>query len=175
ERARRPGQCRARARSAVFQGCRAAPGRLLCMVAGPVRSCLHPGMIPASRRPAGSPWPTARGEMRFEIVARCPTTGLRAGILHTAHGPVETPAFMPVGTQATVKGLLPSDLAPIRPQVILANAYHLALRPGAAMVARRGGVHRFMAWDGPMLTDSGGYQVFSLAARRQLDDRGVPS
>lgn len=111
--------------------------------------------------------------MRFEIVARCPTTGARAGILHTAHGPVETPAFMPVGTQATVKGLLPSDLAPIRPQVILANAYHLALRPGAAMVARRGGLHRFMRWDGPMLTDSGGYQVFSLAARRELDDRGV--
>jgi queuine tRNA-ribosyltransferase len=111
--------------------------------------------------------------MRFEIVARCPTSGARAGILHTAHGPVETPAFMPVGTQATVKGLLPSDLAPIRPQVILANAYHLALRPGAAMVARRGGLHRFMGWDRPMLTDSGGYQVFSLAARRQLDDRGV--
>jgi len=111
--------------------------------------------------------------MRFDIVARCPTTGARAGILQTAHGPVKTPAFMPVGTQATVKGLLPSDLAPIQPQVILANAYHLALRPGAAMVARRGGLHRFMAWDGPMLTDSGGFQVFSLAARRQLDDQGV--
>jgi queuine tRNA-ribosyltransferase len=111
--------------------------------------------------------------MRFEIVGRCPRTRARAGILHTPHGPIETPAFMPVGTQATVKGLLPSDLASIRPQCVLANAYHLALRPGAAMVARRGGLHRFMAWDGPMLTDSGGYQVFSLAALRQLDDRGV--
>src|SRR5204863_1587682 len=96
-----------------------------------------------------------RGTMRFEIVARCRTSGARAGILHTPHGPIETPAFMPVGTQATVKGLLPSDLAQLRPQVVLANAYHLALRPGAAIVARRGGVHRFMAWDGPMLTDSG--------------------
>ena len=111
--------------------------------------------------------------MRFEIVARCPNTGARAGILHTPHGPLETPAFMPVGTQATVKGLLPSDLEKIGPSCILANAYHLALRPGAAMVARRGGLHAFMAWHGPILTDSGGYQVFSLAARRQVDDRGV--
>jgi queuine tRNA-ribosyltransferase len=80
---------------------------------------------------------------------------------------------MPVGTQATVKGVLPSDLAPLRPQVVLANAYHLALRPGAPMLARRGGVHNFMGWHGPMLTDSGGFQVFSLAALRQVDDNGV--
>lgn len=80
---------------------------------------------------------------------------------------------MPVGTQATVKGLLPSDLTPIRPQVVLANAYHLATRPGAAYIARRGGVHRFMGWDGPMLTDSGGFQVFSLAALREVDEKGV--
>jgi queuine tRNA-ribosyltransferase len=111
--------------------------------------------------------------LRFEIVARCPESGMRAGLFHTPHGTIETPAFMPVGTQATVKGLLPSDLAAIRPECVLANAYHLALRPGAAMVARRGGLHRFMAWGGPMLTDSGGYQVFSLAALRQVDDRGV--
>jgi queuine tRNA-ribosyltransferase len=111
--------------------------------------------------------------MRFEIVGRSPDTGMRAGLLHTPHGTIETPVFMPVGTQATVKGLLPSDLATIRPQCVLANAYHLALRPGAAMVARRGGLHRFMGWDGPMLTDSGGYQVFSLAALRQVDDKGV--
>ena len=111
--------------------------------------------------------------MRFEIVARCPETGARAGRLHTPHVVIETPAFMPVGTQATVKGLLPSDLATIRPQCVLANAYHLATRPGAPMVARRGGVHRFMGWDGPMLTDSGGYQVFSLAALRESDDTGV--
>jgi queuine tRNA-ribosyltransferase len=111
--------------------------------------------------------------MQFEIVARATDSSARAGRFHTPHGSIETPAFMPVGTQATVKGLLPSDLAVIRPQCVLANAYHLALRPGAPMVARRGGLHAFMRWDGPMLTDSGGYQVFSLAALRQVDDRGV--
>jgi queuine tRNA-ribosyltransferase len=109
----------------------------------------------------------------FEIVARCPKTRGRAGRLHTPHGVIETPAFMPVGTQATVKGLLPSDLARIQPQCVLANAYHLATRPGAAIIARRGGIHRFMGWDGPMLTDSGGFQVFSLAALREVDDHGV--
>ena len=111
--------------------------------------------------------------MRFDVVARCPRSGARAGVLHTVHGPIETPAFMPVGTQATVKGLLPSDLASIGPQCVLANAYHLALRPGARLVERMGGLQRFMGWDGPMLTDSGGYQVFSLADRRQVDDAGV--
>jgi len=111
--------------------------------------------------------------MRFEIVARSPDTPARAGLFHTPHGSIETPAFMPVGTQATVKGLLPGDLVPIRPQCVLSNAYHLALRPGATMVARRGGLHAFMRWDGPMLTDSGGFQVFSLAPLRQIDDQGV--
>ena len=111
--------------------------------------------------------------MRFEIVARCRRTRARAGILHTSHGLIETPAFMPVGTQATVKALLPSDLAGTDAQCILANAYHLALRPGAARVARLGGLHRFMGWDRPILTDSGGYQIFSLAELRQIDDGGV--
>jgi queuine tRNA-ribosyltransferase len=111
--------------------------------------------------------------MRFEIVARDAGSAGRAGLFHTPHGTIETPAFMPVGTQATLKGLLPSDLLPIRPQVVLSNAYHLALRPGAPMVARRGGLHAFMRWDGPMLTDSGGFQVFSLASLRQVDDDGV--
>jgi queuine tRNA-ribosyltransferase len=111
--------------------------------------------------------------MHFEIIARSARTSARAGLFHTPHGAIETPAFMPVGTQATVKGLLPSDLAPLRPQCVLSNAYHLALRPGAAMVARRGGLHAFMGWPGPMLTDSGGFQVFSLAALRQVDDAGV--
>jgi len=110
---------------------------------------------------------------QFEVVARCPRTGARAGILHTAHGPIETPAFMPVGTQATVKGLLPADLATIGPRCVLANAYHLALRPGASLVEKMGGIHRFMGWPGPMLTDSGGFQVFSLADRREVDDAGV--
>ena len=111
--------------------------------------------------------------MQFEIVARAGDSSARAGRFHTPHGTIETPAFMPVGTLATVKGLLPSDLAPIRPECVLANAYHLAVRPGAPYVARRGGIHAFMGWHGPMLTDSGGYQVFSLAALRQIDDRGV--
>ena len=111
--------------------------------------------------------------MHFEVLAQDAHSSGRVGVFHTPHGPIETPAFMPVGTQATVKGLLPSDLVPIRPQCVLSNAYHLAVRPGAAMVARRGGLHAFMRWDGPMLTDSGGYQVFSLAALRQTDDRGV--
>ena len=111
--------------------------------------------------------------MHFEVLAQDAHSSGRVGVFHTPHGPIETPAFMPVGTQATVKGLLPSDLVPIRPQCVLSNAYHLAVRPGAAMVARRGGLHAFMRWDGPMLTDSGGYQVFSLAALRQPDDRGV--
>jgi queuine tRNA-ribosyltransferase len=111
--------------------------------------------------------------MQFDIVARCAQTAARAGLFHTPHGTIETPAFMPVGTQATVKGLLPSDLRPIRPQCVLSNAYHLAVRPGAPMVARRGGLHAFMGWDGPMLTDSGGFQVFSLAALREVDDGGV--
>jgi queuine tRNA-ribosyltransferase len=111
--------------------------------------------------------------MHFEIVARAPDSSARAGRLHTPHGIIETPAFMPVGTLATVKGLLPSDLASIQPQCVLANAYHLAVRPGAPMIARRGGLHRFMGWHGPILTDSGGYQVFSLANLRQVDDGGV--
>jgi queuine tRNA-ribosyltransferase len=111
--------------------------------------------------------------MQFEIVARAADSSARAGRFQTPHGINETPAFMPVGTQATVKGILPSDLEPIRPQCVLANAYHLALRPGAPMLARRGGVHEFMRWHGPMLTDSGGFQVFSLADLREVDDKGV--
>jgi queuine tRNA-ribosyltransferase len=115
----------------------------------------------------------ARESMRFEIVARAPDSAARAGLFHTPHGSIETPAFMRVGTLATVKGVLPSDLVPIRPQCVLSNAYHLALRPGAPMVARRGGLHAFMRWDGPRLTDSGGFQVFSLAKLREVDDDGV--
>jgi len=126
------------------------------------------------RHTPNQPPPLAtRPAMRFEVVARSPSSAARAGRIHTPHGVIETPAFMPVGTQATVKGLLPSDLIPIRPQCVLANAYHLSLRPGAPMIERRGGIHRFMRWDGPMLTDSGGFQVFSLAELREVDDHGV--
>ncbi|HUP19499.1 MAG TPA: tRNA guanosine(34) transglycosylase Tgt [Gemmatimonadota bacterium] len=97
----------------------------------------------------------------------------RTGVLRTDHGDVRTPAFMPVGTLATVKGLTPSDLRQAGVEMVLANAYHLHLRPGAETVRRLGGLHRFMGWDGPILTDSGGYQVFSLADLREVDEDGV--
>ncbi len=110
---------------------------------------------------------------RFEIEAVDPQTGARAGRWLTPHGEVLTPAFMPVGTQGTVKGLLPEQLRAVGTQMILANTYHLALRPGAEVVAELGGLHEFMQWDGPILTDSGGFQVFSLARLTRLDDDGV--
>ena len=97
----------------------------------------------------------------------------RLGVLTTPHGTIETPQFMPVGTQATVKSLSPADLRAAGAQIILANTYHLSLRPGHERIARLGGLHRFMAWDGPLLTDSGGFQVFSLAHLRRVDDDGV--
>ena len=97
----------------------------------------------------------------------------RRGVFHTPHGPVDTPAFMPVGTQATVKGVTREELLAVGAQMVLANTYHLYLRPGAEVVAKMGGLHRFMNWDGPILTDSGGFQVFSLAALRELSDEGV--
>src|SRR6188474_3977037 len=96
----------------------------------------------------------------------------RAGIMSTAHGQVETPAFMPVGTQGAVKGLTHRDLDGLGAQILLSNTYHLYLRPGDDLIARLGGLHRFIGWTKPMLTDSGGYQVFSLAARRTIDEEG---
>jgi queuine tRNA-ribosyltransferase len=97
----------------------------------------------------------------------------RAGMLRLPHGDVPTPIFMPVGTQATVKAVLPRDVADIGAKIILANTYHLLLRPGPDTVARAGGLHKFMGWDRPMLTDSGGFQVFSLAEISKIDDEGV--
>jgi queuine tRNA-ribosyltransferase len=108
---------------------------------------------------------------RFEVLAQ--DGAARRGRLHTTHGTVETPAFMPVGTQATVKAMTPDMLRRAGAEIVLANTYHLMLRPGAERVARLGGLHRFMAWPGPILTDSGGYQVMSLAERRTLDEDGV--
>jgi queuine tRNA-ribosyltransferase len=109
--------------------------------------------------------------LRFDIVA---TDGpARRGRLHTPHGVVETPVFMPVGTQATVKGLTPQMVADAGAQIILGNTYHLALRPGAELIAEMGGLHRFMAWDRPILTDSGGFQVYSLATQRRIDDHAA--
>ncbi len=97
----------------------------------------------------------------------------RRGVLDTPHGLVETPVFMPVGTRATVKGVLPRDLAEMGARIVLGNTYHLYLRPGDALVARHGGLHRFMGWDGATLTDSGGYQVFSLGDRCRLSEAGA--
>jgi queuine tRNA-ribosyltransferase len=97
----------------------------------------------------------------------------RRGTLATPHGPVETPVFMPVGTQATVKTLAPTELRELGARFVLANTYHLFLRPGSELIARLGGLHRFMGWDGPILTDSGGFQVVSLADLRRIDADGV--
>src|SRR5437762_4315160 len=99
--------------------------------------------------------------------------GARCGVMTTPHGRVATPAFMPVGTQGAVKGLPHKDLDAIGAEILLSNTYHLYLRPGDDLIARRGGLHRFIGWNKPILTDSGGYQVFSLAARRTIDEEGA--
>jgi queuine tRNA-ribosyltransferase len=112
--------------------------------------------------------------VRFELIATCPDTGARAGLIHTAHGIVETPVFMPVGTQATVKGVMQSDLAgELDAKIILANTYHLFLRPGHEVIRELGGLHRFMSWPRAILTDSGGFQVFSLSDLRKISEEGV--
>ena len=110
---------------------------------------------------------------KFEIIKECSKTGARAGLLHTPHGDIETPIFMPVGTQATVKGLKPEDLNSIGAQIILSNTYHLFLRPGHEIVKQAGGLHKFMNWNKPILTDSGGFQVFSLSKLRKISDEGI--
>ncbi|HLU09678.1 MAG TPA: tRNA guanosine(34) transglycosylase Tgt, partial [Oceanobacillus sp.] len=97
----------------------------------------------------------------------------RAGVFHTPHGDIPTPVFAPVGTQATVKAVPPRDLIEIGVTLVLSNTYHLHLRPGADLVREMGGLHRFMQWHGPILTDSGGFQVFSLAQINKIDDEGV--
>src|SRR5438034_1971355 len=97
----------------------------------------------------------------------------RAGVVHTAHGDVPTPAFMPVGTKATVKTVDPDELRALGTTILLGNTYHLYFRPGEDLIAELGGLHRFMGWDGPILTDSGGFQVFSLAQIRKVTDAGV--
>jgi len=109
----------------------------------------------------------------FEVQARCPDTKARKGVFSTPHGDVSTPAFMPVGTRATVKGVLPRNLREVGAEMLLANTYHLHLRPGEEIVEALGGLHAMMAWDGPILTDSGGYQVFSMADLCRIDDDGV--
>ena len=109
----------------------------------------------------------------YELKHVCKQSGARYGILHTPHGDVETPMFMPVGTLATVKGISPEMLKEMHSQVILANTYHLWLRPGEDVIEKAGGLHKFMNYDGPMLTDSGGFQVFSLGKTRKIEEEGV--
>ena len=112
-------------------------------------------------------------EFSFETTHVCRQSGARTGIFHTPHGDIETPIYMPVGTQATVKSLTPEDLYDIEAQIILSNTYHLYLRPGNELIRKAGGLHTFMNWKRPILTDSGGFQVFSLSDFRKISDEGV--
>lgn len=111
--------------------------------------------------------------VRYELIKTCKQTGARLGRLHTPHGVIETPIFMPVGTQATVKAMTPEELKDIGSQIILSNTYHLYMRPGYDLIERAGGLHKFMNWDKPILTDSGGFQVFSLGPLRKIKEEGV--
>ncbi len=109
----------------------------------------------------------------YELIHQCKQTGARRGVIHTPHGDVQTPVFMPVGTQATVKSMTPEELKEVNAQIILSNTYHLFLRPGHELVKEAGGLHSFMNWDRPILTDSGGFQVFSLGQLRKISEEGV--
>src|SRR5438309_493875 len=111
--------------------------------------------------------------MSFPFTLHTTDGPARRGRFDTAHGPVQTPVFMPVGTQGTVKGLTPKQVKAAGAEIILGNTYHLALRPGDELIAELGGLHKFMGWPGPILTDSGGFQVFSLAKIRKVTDAGV--
>ena len=109
--------------------------------------------------------------MKFQVIAS--DGAARCGVLETAHGAIETPVFMPVGTYGAVKGMAPDELRGLGAQVVLGNTFHLWLRPGLDVIAAHGGLHRFMGWDGPILTDSGGFQVFSLGEMRKISEEGV--
>ena len=110
----------------------------------------------------------------YELLHECKQTGARRGVIHTQHGDIQTPIFMPVGTQATVKSMTPEELKEeVKAQIILSNTYHLYLRPGQEIVKEAGGLHNFMKWDRPILTDSGGFQVFSLSSLRKITEEGV--
>lgn len=109
----------------------------------------------------------------YEHIHTCKQTGARLGIVHTPHGDFKTPAFMPVGTQATVKGMSPDEISSMGANILLSNTYHLWMRPGSELVAKAGGLHKFMNWNGAILTDSGGFQVFSLAKPKDIVEEGV--
>ena len=111
--------------------------------------------------------------IRYELIKTCKQSGARLGRLHTPHGVIETPIFMPVGTQATVKAMTTEEIKEIGSQIILSNTYHLYMRPGHDLVKEAGGLHKFMNWDRPILTDSGGFQVFSLGPLRKITEEGV--
>ena len=109
----------------------------------------------------------------YELLHEDKNSGARRGVVHTPHGDIQTPVFMPVGTQATVKSMTPEELKEVNAQIILSNTYHLFLRPGHKLVEEAGGLHKFMNWDRPILTDSGGFQVFSLGQLRTIEEEGV--
>ena len=111
--------------------------------------------------------------LTFELIKKDPFSGARLGRIETAHGSITTPAFLPVGTQGTVKSLTPEELVEIGVEVILGNTYHLYLRPGHETIGKLGGLHKFIHWDRPILTDSGGYQVYSLGGLRKISEEGV--
>ena len=112
--------------------------------------------------------------MKFDLLQNDPQSQARAGVIHTDHGKIETPIFMPVGTIGTVKGVHQRELEQeVNPDIILGNTYHLYLRPGTDILEKAGGLHKFMNWDRPILTDSGGYQVYSLSSNRKIKEEGV--
>jgi len=126
------------------------------------------------------PAPELRGDqrvepslVRFELLHVCAQTGARRGRLHTPHGTIETPVFMPVGTQGSVKAIAPDDLHTLGAKIILGNTYHLMLRPGEQLIGELGGLHKFISWDRAMLTDSGGFQVYSLSEKRKITEEGA--
>src|SRR5439155_11453587 len=116
---------------------------------------------------------TLNTSIMFELLAQDSLTKARRGWLTTAHGAIDTPAFMPVGTQGTIKAVTPRELRELNAQIVLGNAYHLFVRPGLEVIKHFGGLHNFMSWGGPILTDSGGYQIFSLAKLRKIAEDGV--
>src|SRR5207244_3924848 len=134
---------------------------------------LRTSQRPHSRRASDEPVRATRSAMRDAYTVTATDGAARAGVLRTAHGDVPTPAFMPVGTKATVKTVDPDELRALGATIVLGNTYHLHFRPGEDLIAELGGLHHFMGWDGPILTDSGGYQVFSLAKLRKLSEQGV--
>ena len=114
-----------------------------------------------------------KSAITYELLHIDKNCGARRGVIHTPHGDIQTPVFMPVGTQGTVKSMTPEELKEVNSQIILSNTYHLFLRPGHELVREAGGLHKFMNWDRPILTDSGGFQVFSLGKLRKISEEGV--